>query len=184
MKDFVRIHKRAILLGLAALLVVAASIGGTLAWLTSTPPVLTNSFVPGEVPNEITETFDGNTKSNVQIKNVGNVNAFIRVALVPSWRNDDTGHTGTGLVATGTYNITLNTTDWTLGSDGYYYYNSAVQPTGSTCGSRHHLLSQIDWPVRRLHWQSVRAGRNLTIRTGGGHGPNHRYRAGSFPDCS
>lgn len=132
MKDFVRIHKRAILLGLAALLVVAASIGGTLAWLTSTPPVLTNTFVPGEVPNEITETFDGTTKSNVQIKNVGNVNAFIRVALVPIWRNDDTGHTGTGLIATGTYNITLNTTDWTLGSDGYYYYNSAVQPTGST----------------------------------------------------
>jgi hypothetical protein len=132
MKEFVRLHKRAVLLGLAAALLVAASIGGTLAWLTSAPSGLTNTFVPGKVPNEITETFDGSTKSNVRIKNVGNVNAFIRVALVSSWRNNDADHTGTGLSATGTYDITINTTDWTLGSDGYYYYNSAVQPDGST----------------------------------------------------
>ncbi len=133
MKEFVRTHKRAILLGLAAALVVAASIGGTLAWLTSSPSGLTNTFVPGNVPNEIVETFEDNTKSDVKIQNVGNVPAYIRVALVPSWRNNDADHTGTGLATDGTYDIDCivgtAADKWTYNaSDGYYYYNSAVQP--------------------------------------------------------
>lgn len=174
MKEFVRLHKRAILLGLAAALVVAVSIGGTLAWLTSTPSGLTNTFVPGEVPNEIHEEFDHNTKENVQIKNVGNVSAFIRVALVPSWRNNDTDHTGAGLSATGTYNITINTTDWTLGSDGYYYYNSAVQPDGltaalvTTCSPKSGLSAAYAGKVFELDVisQSVQAeGMGQTIDT-------------------
>lgn len=174
MKEFVRLHKRAILLGLAAALLVAASIGGTLAWLTSTPSGLTNTFVPGKVPNEITEDFDGSTKSNVQIKNVGNVNAFIRVALVPSWRNNDTDHTGTSLPAAGTYDITINTTDWTLGSDGYYYYSSAVQPNGSTaalvtsCAPKSGLSAAYTGKVFELNVisQSIQAeGMGQTIDT-------------------
>lgn len=132
MKEFFRTHKKAVLIGLSAMLLAVATIGGTLAWLTSTPPTLTNTFIPGDVPNEIHEDFNGSTKSNVTIKNVGNVPAFIRVALVPAWRNNDTDHTGAGLATNGTYTISINTADWTLGSDGYYYYKNAVQPNAST----------------------------------------------------
>jgi len=132
MKEFFRTHKKAVLIGLSAMLLVVVTIGGTLAWLTSTPPTLTNTFVPGNVPNEIHEDFDGSTKSNVTIKNVGNVPAFIRVTLVPAWRNNDADHTGAGLATDGTYTISINTADWTLGSDGFYYYKNAVQPNAST----------------------------------------------------
>ena len=140
MKDFVRIHKRAILLGLAALLVVAASIGGTLAWLTSTPSGLINTFVPGNVPNEIHEDFDDGdaTKSNVMIKNVGNVNAFIRVVLVPIWRNTS-DNSGAGIAADMsqlTISPALPTgstpvNKWVY-ADGYYYYTEPVAPGAFT----------------------------------------------------
>lgn len=141
MKEFVRLHKRAILLGLAAALVVAASIGGTLAWLTSTPSGLTNTFVPGEVPNKVVEEFHdgGSVKENVKIQNIGNVPAYIRVALVPVWRNNDTDHTGTGLATDTTYdidfgdNLGTGSNQWTYNSaDGFYYYNNQVQPGEET----------------------------------------------------
>ncbi len=133
MKEFVRTHKRAFLLGLAAVLLMGAAIGGTLAWLTSKPTGLINSFTPGEVPNKIVEKFDGDTKENVKIQNVGNVKAFIRVALVPVWRNaDETTGAGIEPKLGVNYTMTLNTgsgeTQWTAGGDGFYYYNSAVEP--------------------------------------------------------
>lgn len=136
MKEFVRLHKRAILLGLAALLVVAVSIGGTLAWLTSAPSGLINRFEPGEVPNKVVEEFQdgGSVKENVRIQNIGNVPAYIRVALVPVWRDGDNG---TGLAAEGTYGIVFGDnlgdgpTQWKEIGD-YYYYNSQVQPGGET----------------------------------------------------
>lgn len=130
-----------ILIVVAAVILVVASIGGTLAWLTSTPNALVNTFEAGKVPNRIVETFENNTKSNVRIQNVGNVPAFIRVALVPVWRNSD--GSGTGLATAGTYTISINSTNWTLGSGGYYYYNGIVQPgTASDTGNLTTVLVQ------------------------------------------
>lgn len=136
MKKFVRTHKRAVLLSLAALLIVAASIGGTLAWLTSNPSGIVNTFTPGEVPNQVTEDpFDGTTKSNVRVKNTGNVDAYIRVALVPIWRNKSDNN-GAGIAASLSQ---LTFTDglpasskWSLATDGYYYYSDKVAAGAST----------------------------------------------------
>ncbi len=134
MKEFIRTHKRVVLLCLAAVLVVAAAIGGTLAWLTSTPNSITNTFVPGEVPNLVTEDpFDGTTKSNVRVQNTGNVDAYIRVALVPIWRNVSDNN-GAGIAAT-LSQLTFTGfpgTKWTEGTDGYYYYEDRVTPGAST----------------------------------------------------
>ena len=142
MKEFVRTHKRAVLLGLAALLIVAASIGGTLAWLTSNPSGIVNTFTPGEVPNQVTEDpFDGTTKSNVRVKNTGNVDAYIRVALVPIWRNAD--GTGAGYPA-----AAVNPADYGMDSDwfkqgSYYYYSKSVAPNEVTA----HLLTSFTAPT-------------------------------------
>lgn len=132
MKNFVRTHKRAVLLSLAALLIIAASIGGTLAWLTSKPSGIVNTFTPGEVPNEVVEEFDDGvtTKSNVRVKNTGNVDAYIRVALVPIWRNAD--GTGAGYPA-----AAVNPDDYGMDSDwfkqgSYYYYSKSVAPNKVT----------------------------------------------------
>lgn len=138
MKSFVRTHKRATLLGLAALLIVAASIGGTLAWLTSSPSGIVNTFTPGEVPNEVVETFNGETKSNVRVKNTGNVDAYIRVALVPIWRNKS-DNSGAGIAASLsqlTITPALPTGDTAVNNwvfaDGYYYYSDKVAAGAST----------------------------------------------------
>ncbi len=133
MKEFVRTHKRATLLGLAALLIVAASIGGTLAWLTSSPSGIVNTFTPGEVDTTVVETFSqgGDTKTDVKIQNGpdANVPAFIRVALVPIWRNAD--GTGAGYPASPVVLAPPLNPGWFF-KGGYYYYCDPVQPLGET----------------------------------------------------
>ena len=140
MKEFVRTHKRAVLLGLAAMLVAAATIGGTLAWLTSKPSGIVNTFTPGEVTNEVVEDFDTEhkIKSNVRVKNTGSVDAYIRAALVPIWRNkiDDTGAGIEALLSQLDITPALPTggtavNKWIF-ADGYYYYTEKVAAGAST----------------------------------------------------
>lgn len=143
MKEFVRLHKRAILLGLAAALVVAASIGGTLAWLTSSSFGLVNTFTPGAVDTTVDEKFpDNETKKDVYIVNGpdANVPAFIRVALVPIWRNAD--HTGAGYPAAAVDVSGQMGTGWFY-QDGYYYYSDPVPPLAKTGTA---LISSLSAP--------------------------------------
>lgn len=53
-----------------------------------------NKFLPTKVTCEVMETFNGSTgvKSNVNVKNTGTIDAFIRVKLV-TYRTNDQGST-------------------------------------------------------------------------------------------
>lgn len=132
MKQFVRAHRRAILLSLSVVLIALTAIGGTLAWLVSVSSQMTNTFVPAEVPITVRETFpeNGTAKTDVYIHNDGNMRAYIRAALVPIWR-DKQGN-GTGLPANleDQCNITLGS-DWEEIGE-YYYYNAKVEAGGDT----------------------------------------------------
>lgn len=71
------------------------------------------------IDNEVT----GN-KLTFAPKNTGNTNAYLRVALVANWENDN-------LVVFGQYDMTdkINATDWKYNSqDGFYYYCNPVAP--------------------------------------------------------
>ena len=120
---------------LAALVVIAMGVvGGTVAYLvTNTTPVV-NTFEPGYVKCVINEDFnDGDTvKENVTVTNTGNVDAFIRAAIIVTWKS------GNDIVAT----VPVNGTDyriiglepnakWTKVGD-YYYYNKKVSPGEKT----------------------------------------------------
>lgn len=120
---------------LAALVVIAMGVvGGTVAYLvTNTTPVV-NTFEPGYVKCVINEDFnDGDTvKENVTVTNTGNVDAFIRAAIIVTWNS------GNDIVATVPendidYKITglENNTKWTKVGD-YYYYNEKVSPGETT----------------------------------------------------
>ena len=120
---------------LAALVVIAMGVvGGTVAYLvTNTTPVV-NTFEPGYVKCVINEDFnDGDTvKENVTVTNTGNVDAFIRAAIIVTWKS------GNDIVATVPendidYKITglENNTKWTKVGD-YYYYNEKVSPGETT----------------------------------------------------
>lgn len=124
--------QRVVLTIAAILLVMAVSVGGTIAYLVDGTGEVENIFNPTRVTSSVVESFDGTTKKDVQIKNTGNTDAFIRVALVFTWKDAD-GNTLPYAVEAGDYTISLNLgTDaqqWTE-DDGYYYFNSKVAANG------------------------------------------------------
>ncbi|MDD5904216.1 MAG: hypothetical protein PUC64_04525 [Clostridium sp.] len=144
-KTYSRKPKRSIkpfLIAFCVCILACAAVSGSLAWLTSTPEQVVNSFTPGVVTIEVDETFDDEhtTKQNVSIKNTGNVPAYIRVALVPAWVDDE------GNIAAKPASLELNDdcniawgkdgsgyeADWFIGSDGFYYCKTVIEPGAST----------------------------------------------------
>ena len=119
-------RKKPLTLFVALVLLLTLAVGGSLAWLVSNDNV-TNSMVPGEVPIQINETLNGTTKTSVTIKNTGNIQAFIRVAIIAN-AVDEQGNVTTGQAPQFSY----NTDKWQLLNDGYYYYKGIVEPKGTT----------------------------------------------------
>lgn len=106
---------------------IFGTVAGTLAWLEAKSGTLTNTFDPGNVPPEVIEDPDTEpgVKNDVKIQNNGNIDAYIRVAVIPIWREAD-GKTGTGLPTKDTYNITWTTDSKWVEYKGYYYYTEPV----------------------------------------------------------
>lgn len=141
----------------ALLVLLCCTVAGTLAYLvTSTDPV-TNTFTPAEVKTEVTESFENDkngtlTKSNVQIKNNGNIDAYIRVAVVVNWADKD-GNVYGGAVPTDKgdkkdYDLTLKANNgWIKGADGYYYYIHPVAPKESTTAIFEDITQLTDDPA-------------------------------------
>lgn len=140
-KTYSRKPKRSIkpfLIAFCVCILACAAVSGSLAWLTSTPEQVVNSFTPGVVTIQVDEKFDGSTKSNVRIKNTGDVPAYIRVALIPAWVDDE------GNIAAKPASLKLDCditwgedgngyeADWFIGSDGFYYCKTVINPGKST----------------------------------------------------
>lgn len=117
--------KRSLVLVVSVLVLLLAVAGGTLAWLSTKDAPIQNTFLPTKVTCEVTERFDDSTgvKSNVNVKNTGTINAFIRVKLVTYRTNDQGQHIG------GMAEIPEFTpgTGWVKHGD-YYYYTKPVAP--------------------------------------------------------
>lgn len=140
-----------IITSLALLLLVA--VGTTLAYIfTKTEPV-ENTFKPSKVSCAVVENGSatenaGNivtistNKTDVRIKNTGDTDAYIRVAVVVNWASEDgTKVWATKPVLNTDYTITYATgTGWEPGADGYYYYTESVAPGTLT----NILISQAD----------------------------------------
>ncbi|MGM8230949.1 SipW-dependent biofilm matrix protein BsaA [Clostridium perfringens] len=148
--------KKIIGLCIAGVLAVG-SIGGSLAWFTSSDSV-TNPFTTASTDNpsnpnsgiKINEKFDKNEADNtlpgdnvtkqVNVSNTATYDQLIRVKIEKVWKDAE----GTEKPDLDKENIILNfeknLTDsnnpeegkWIKGSDGYYYYNGIVNPDGQT----------------------------------------------------
>ena len=102
-------------------LLLTMMVGGTLAYLTiQTDPVL-NQFTPSQVSCEVTESFNGTTKSNVNVINKSDIAAYIRVKLV-SYRVNSAGEHIGGTATLPTFTLGAN---W-VEHGGYYYYTQPV----------------------------------------------------------
>lgn len=117
--------KRLTTLLLSGLLLVTLIVGGTVAYLVTQVTPVTNTFTPSHVTCEVTEDFDGTVKSNVNVTNTGDTDAYIRVKLVTYRVNKDGQHIG-GTAAIPSFTPGQN---W-VSYGGYYYYTRPVAPGG------------------------------------------------------
>ena len=118
--------RRPLLLLVSLVLILALAVGGTVAWLNSSSGPVTNTMTPGQVPITINENFNGTTKSRVSVTNDGNIDAYIRVAIVAN-AVDENGN----IIAGTAPSYTVDETKWQR-LDGYYYYKGAVKPDRTT----------------------------------------------------
>lgn len=137
------INKKSIIITSVILLLLVA-VGTTLAYVFTETGTVNNTFKTSRVSCAVVEKgkeqISGSTvntnasKDNVQIKNTGDTDAYIRVDVVVNWANAD----GTRVwaqkpVEDTDYTITYNLSDgWFYGGDGFYYYSTPVSPNELT----------------------------------------------------
>ncbi len=122
---------------LVALLMILG-IGSTIAFLVDKSGPVENIFTPSHVTSKVLEDFADNVKSNVRIKNTGDTPAYIRAAIVVTWKDEKGGNVlGQKPELGEDYTMTMGN-GWTFDeADGFYYYGSkddpiAVAPNGKT----------------------------------------------------
>lgn len=115
-------------------LLLCAVVTPTLAFLLDQSDPIRNVFQNSVVTSQVDEDpFEGTTKTNVTIRNTGDTQAWIRAAIIVTWKDGENGNVYGGAPVAGTdYNISLNTTDWIKGSDGFYYHKAPVDPAQNT----------------------------------------------------
>lgn len=131
MKIILQRSKKLLLIVAAALFLLVASIGGTLAWLTHKTDAVINTFTPGDSKAEVVKGADSEDASKdaqtVLIKNAGNIPVFVRAAIVPVWRDGDNHIVG---LSPGQYSLATGK-DW-VEKDGFYYHTASVPVDGAT----------------------------------------------------
>ncbi|MGI5985064.1 MAG: hypothetical protein GXY01_10560 [Clostridiales bacterium] len=116
---------------LSLLLILGVAAGGTLALLAVSSGTIGNSFKTVAVTSKVEETFNNTTKSNVKIRNTGDIDAWIRVAVIPTWE-DGSGNVVNQTASLNDLSISISTGSWFKGSDGYYYCKSKIAPNALT----------------------------------------------------
>lgn len=118
---------------MAALALTAVlGIGGTFAYLTVETAPVENVLKSSSVSSDVVEEFNGAEKRNVAIKNTGDVDAYLRAAVVVTWQDASGNVYGQAPVKGADYKIEYGTV-WYLALDGFYYYPNRV-PVGMCSG--------------------------------------------------
>lgn len=122
-------NKRIVKFCVAILLIAFVAVGMTYAYIYSSN-IKVNTFEIGENVSQITEEFEeptydqmvpgGKVTKDVKVTNTG-MPSYVRVYVAISSSDFEE-----------TFSIDWNTTDWTQGSDGYWYYNKVVGEGEST----------------------------------------------------
>lgn len=124
-------NKKALTLLVCLVMVVAVTVGGTLAYLMASTQPVKNEFTASKVSSSVVEEpFDGTTKTNVRVQNTGDTKAYIRAKVVVTWKNTD-GEVYVAAPMEGTdYTMELNLSEngWVKGNDAFYYFTQAVSP--------------------------------------------------------
>lgn len=144
-------RSRRVLLACGSVILLAlVGIGGTVAYLSDQSETVVNTFFPGQIPPAITEEFDGAVKSQVCVKNSGNVSAYIRAVVVASWK-DEAGNLSPEVPVAGLdYSITYAPEGWE--KQGDYYYCLNIVPPGELTPV---LISRAEQIIQREGYDLV-----------------------------
>ena len=123
--------KKSLILLASLAIILLVGVGGTLALLIAGDGPVKNTFVPGNVSVTVQETFTDTAKTNVSIGNTGTVDAYIRVAIIPTWE-DDAGNPVGVSASLNDLDISWGSSNWQKGTDGFWYYISPVAAGNST----------------------------------------------------
>ena len=115
------------------LAVVGVAVSGVIAWLSTTSSV-SNTFELGTVNPTVQETFENDTKSDVFIKNNGNVPIYVRAQVNIYWVDDEGNQLWDQPVAGTDYTLTqsIESSSWKQGADGFYYWTQPLAAGAST----------------------------------------------------
>ena len=121
---------------IAVVLLVTLAVGGTFAILKLQTPAVSNTFTSaGAATPSIVETFTegGTVKSDVKVALNGDGSGTynVRAVILYSFQDEEGNTVAKVPVAGDDYSVSIGS-GWTLGSDGFYYYNSTLVPGGST----------------------------------------------------
>ena len=124
--------KKSVILLITVSAMVLMVVGASLSFLKTQKGPLVNEFASSYVTSEVIETFKDNVKKDVKIQNTGDIDAYIRAAVIVTWEDEGKNVYPQMPVAGTDYTIEFSKDGWTLASDGYYYYSKPVAPDEST----------------------------------------------------
>ena len=120
--------RKKIILAIVVATLVVAAVGTTLAYVKHSSNSVKNTFTPSEITCEIVENVSEGVKHSVTVKNTGETEAYIRVAVIAN-TVDEEGN----ILDDIDISEYLGNAGW-VKPDGslYYYYTQPVAPDSET----------------------------------------------------
>ena len=126
--------KKLNIVALVLILLSIVTIKGTFAILFDDTDAVINSFERANMSCTIEETFNGEIKTDVSIKNTStedNISGYIRAMIVVYWQ-DKNGNIHAIKPIEGTDYVMKMGTGWKIDDDGYYYWPEPVAAGDNT----------------------------------------------------
>lgn len=116
-------RKKSILLVTMVALLLTFAVGGTVAYLFTQTKSITNTFTPTTPGVDVEDKVEGNVKKDVVVTNTSDFDAYIRVAVVANWCNEN----GEIVEAWNDYgSLGVSSSEW-VRIDDYYYHKAPVK---------------------------------------------------------
>lgn len=120
--------KKSLITLVSLLVILCVTVGGTLAFLIDTDGPVINIFNPSKVTTYVDEDVKTpGAKKNVRIQNTGDTDAYIRAAVVVTWKNAAGEIAGVKPVPGTDYEMDIPGAGWSKIGD-YYYWKGIVAP--------------------------------------------------------
>ena len=126
-------NKKTILMLVSVVVLLAAVVGTTIAYLVASTTPITNTFTPTSVPIDIPEKIENNVKKRVAVTNKGDISAYVRVAVIVTWKDSNGNISATVPKFGKDYTWNNDTTKkWLKHTDGFYYYTEPLAAKKTT----------------------------------------------------